>query len=170
MKLIQNHFVILCFSFAFMSCSQNPSTGSREEDEKKLLALHEQGRDAHFNKKAKLLVDQFAREMYSVNKGKISRGEAEGAAKSFQKYFDAVEFKKWDDVNPPIVRFSDDGSLGYIIVDKLVVLETKDSTGTRKEQTTHFAWVSIYRKQEDGNYKLECITSTNEPAVVKDVD
>jgi ketosteroid isomerase-like protein len=52
-------------------------------------------------------------------------------------------------------------------IDKLVVLETRDTLGNAVEETTHFAWISIFRKHQDGEWKLECIASTNEPGIIK---
>lgn len=150
------------------SCT-NPDTGSTEEDTKKILALHEAQRTAHFDKDPKAMVDQFASNLVSVNRGKISKADPQKDIERFQSYFGAVEFKKWD-VKPPEIQFSNDRTLAYTIVDKLVVLDTKDSVGNAIEATTHYAWVSIYRKQDDGNWKLECIASTNEPQVAKKVD
>lgn len=160
--------LVCCIALLIFSCgNQQPSN---EADQKKLLAIHEDSRKAHFGADAKAMVDQMTEDMISVNAGKIHRPDRERDIEGFQSYFNSVKFKKWDDVKPPEVRFSEDHSLAYMVVDKLVVLEAKDSVGKQFEETTHYAWVSIYRKQPDGNYKLECIASTNEPEVVKNVD
>jgi hypothetical protein len=149
------------------SCD-TPEKSSHEADRKKLLKIHEDARTAHFEKNAKAMIDQFGKEMISVNAGKIHKTTSpEKDIEGFQSYFNSVEFKKWDDVKPPELRFSDDHSLAYMVVDKLVVLDAKDSVGKPFEESTRYAWVSIYRKQNDGNWKLECIASTNEPEVVK---
>jgi hypothetical protein len=152
------------------SCN-DPGKSTGEADQAKLLKIHEDARNAHFGRNAQIMIEQFAEEMISVNHGKISKTiSPEKDIERFQSYFNSVEFKKWDDVNPPEVRFSEDHTLAYMVVDKLVVLEAKDSVGKPFQETTHFAWVGIYRKQNDGDWKLECITSTNEPEVVKNVD
>ena len=138
------------------SCSP-PEKTITNDDLAKLLQIHEDARDAP--------------EMISVNHGKIHKTTSpEKDMEGFQSYFNSVEFKKWDDVKSPEVRFSDDHTLAYMVVDKLVVLEAKDSVGKPFEETTHYAWVSIYRKQNTGDWKLECIASTNEPEVVKKID
>jgi len=116
------------------------------------------------------MVSQFSRDMISVNRGRVTKSSKEKAIERFRGYFDAVEFIKWDDVKPPVIRFSKDRSIGYVIVDKIVVLETTDSLGKRIEESTHFAWVSIFRKDADGNYQLECVASTNEPEQIKAVE
>lgn len=152
------------------SCS-SPEKTITNDDLAKLLQIHEDARDAHFGKNARAMIDQFAPEMISVNHGKIHKTTSpEKDMEGFQSYFNSVEFKKWDDVKSPEVRFSDDHTLAYMVVDKLVVLEAKDSVGKPFEETTHYAWVSIYRKQNTGDWKLECIASTNEPEVVKKID
>ncbi len=71
-----------------------------------------------------------------------------------------MEFIKWDDIAEPIIKFSNDHTLAYVIVQKQVILETKDSTGKTAIDTTNFAWTSIYRKQQN-EWKLECNISTN---------
>lgn len=113
------------------------------------------------------MVDGFASDMISVNRGKISGMDPEKDRQRFQQYFDAVSFKKWDDINAPVIRFSEDHSLAYMIIDKIVVLDTRDTLANKVEETTHFAWVSIFRKQKDGEWKLECVASTNEPSIEK---
>jgi hypothetical protein len=158
----------VCFAITFFSCSAPKS--SEENDLKSLMAMHEHARRAHFGADAKAMVDQMAGNMISVNGGKINTPDPQRDIEGFQSYFNSVKFKKWDDVKPPEVRFSDDHSLAYMVVDKLVVLEAKDSVGNPFEETTHYAWVSIYRKQNDGNWKLECIASTNEPEVIKKLE
>ncbi|WP_210465917.1 YybH family protein [Rufibacter roseolus] len=155
--------VFLLFFLVAFSCSDK--TGA-EEDKAQLLKLHAQQRQAHFAKDAKAMFARSSPDMISVNAGKIHMSSGQSDTEVFQNYFNSVEFKKWDDVKPPIIRFSEDRSLAYAVVDKLVVLTTKDSTGRNIEETTHYAWVSIYRKQKNGDWKLECIASTNEPEKV----
>lgn len=158
--------IVSCTVLMIFSCG----TPSTDEDQVKLLAVHEDARNAHFGADAKAMVDQMTENMISVNAGKIHKPDRERDIDGFQSYFNSVKFKKWDDAKPPEIRFSDDHSLAYMVVDKIVVLEAKDSVGKPFEETTHYAWVSIYRKQTDGNWKLECIASTNEPEQVKPME
>ena len=148
------------------SCSQNNS--SRDDDESILLRLHEQQRELHFSKNAKGMVDGFAENFISVNRGKLDTvlSRSEDSAR-FQQYFNSVQFKRWDDLSKPIIRFSDDHSLAYMAVNKIVVTEGKDSVGNPIEETTHFVWVSIFRKQKNGDWKLECVASTNEEEIIR---
>jgi hypothetical protein len=157
------------FVTLWMSCHQNQKRNgvqSQEEvrrDIDELMKIHAEGRVAHFSKNADLMVNGFADNFISVNRGKIDSLSRNDHKTRIQQYFDAVEFKKWDDLNPPVIRFSDDHSLAYMIVDKLVVLDVVDSSGNKSEEQTHFAWTSIFRKQPNSGWVLECVTSTQVP-------
>jgi ketosteroid isomerase-like protein len=152
--------VVLVPVILFYSCSRR--TGI-ETEKIKLLTLHREQQVAHLTRNAKQFVGQFADTMISVNRGKIVTVPRDSAMKRFQLYFESVVFKKWEDVHPPVVEFSEDASMAYIVVDKLVVLEYKDGQNKNAEETTHFAWVSVYKKQENGEWQIVCNVSTNEP-------
>lgn len=156
----------LLVAILLAGCKQEPDF---KKEEAALMAMHNDQRKAHLEKNAKLFVDQFADSLRSVNKGKLSIITKEAALKRFQGYFDAVEFKKWDDVNPPVISFSDDASLAYITVDKQVVLTYKNEKNGTTEESTHFTWVSIAKKMKTGEWKIVCNISTNEPEIVKPV-
>lgn len=137
------------------SCSQRPDNNAGEDLK---AALHLEYK-AHIEKNASMLVASFSDSFASVDKGKINFPKREDALKRFESYFSSVNFIKWDDIEPPVIRFSDDKSLAYALVRKQVVLEIKAKPGSR--DTTNFAWTAIYRKGKDG-WKLECMTSTRE--------
>lgn len=125
---------------------------------KELLELHNLQRTAHFNRDAKLLVSMFDQNFVEVRNGKVSFLKKEDALKRFQAYFDASTFIEWDDINPPIVKVSDDAMMAYLIVNKRVRLKTKDD----KEVTDVFAWTSTFQKIK-GKWMMTSIASTNQP-------
>jgi hypothetical protein len=142
-----------------------------QDDAATIKLVHDLQREAHFSKNPEMLVEMFADDFISVGRGIVdSILVREEDVQRFQDYFSSVEFKKWDDINAPIVRFSDDHSLAYTVVDKMVVLERLDTAGTKIEQSIHYAWTAIYRRQKGNTWKLECITSTNEEPVTKRID
>jgi len=153
--------ILLCLlALTASSCSKLDI----ENDIEQLMTLHQEQKKAHLEKNARVLLAQSSDDFISVNHGIIdSIFNRQKQELKFQKYFDAVEFKKWDDVVPPKIFFSDDHTLAYMIVDKIVVLDTKDDSGNIVEETTHFAWVTIFRKQKSNDWKSECIISTNQP-------
>jgi fructose-1,6-bisphosphatase len=156
--------VVMICGAALFSCSGNVS-----DDEAELMALHRQQREAHFSKNASALVDQLTDNFLTVNQGRIDSLHRENDIKGFERYFQSVDFRKWDDLHPPVIRFSDDKTMAYMIVDKIVELEALDSAGNRIVESTHFAWVTICKKQKGGEWKIECVASTNEPSSTKDL-
>src|SRR3954466_11558648 len=99
---------VLMFAIA-SSCAQR----SADNNLAQLMKIHNEARDSHFQKNAKAMVAGQSDDMFSVSRAKILKAKGPGNPSGFQEYFDAVEFKKWDDIQPPEIRFSDDHSLAY---------------------------------------------------------
>lgn len=140
-----------------LSCSDKTRL---ETAKKEITNLLQQERKAHFDRNVDLFVSEFADSMISVNKGMVTVAPPEQNKKRIASYLGSVEFIKWDDVAEPMIRFSDDGSLAYAVIQKQVVLTYPDTLGKLFYDTTNYAWVSIYRKQK-GEWKVECNISTN---------
>lgn len=149
------------FPFLLFSCLLATGCSGharREDDLAELQRLLAQGRAAHFNRDADLLVSSISDEFISVDSGEVTRPDRKSSQDRFQAYFDAVEFLEWDDIEPPVIRISRDGSMAYVIVRKRVRL--KDLTQNGKEETTIFAWMETWEK-EDGAWKRKAVVSTN---------
>ncbi len=94
----------------------------KQKETEAITALFQQERKAHFDRNMELFLSEFADSMLSVNKGKVSVTTPEENRERIGKYFGRVEFVKWDDVAEPVIRFSDDASLCYAIIQKQVIL------------------------------------------------
>lgn len=79
----------------------------------------------------------------------------------FDAYFRSANFISWDDKKPPVVRFSNDASVAYVAVEKLEVLESIAAAGKTVRETTHYAWMLVYKKIK-GVWKRDAIASTNQ--------
>jgi hypothetical protein len=131
-----------------------------EKSKQKIIQLLQQEQKAHFDRNVDLFISEFADSMISVNKGKVTIGTPGDNRTRIERYFGSVKFIKWDDMAQPIIRFSDDGSLAYAVIQKEVIVTYPDTLGKTFYDTTYFAWTSIYRKQR-GEWKVECNISTN---------
>ena len=140
-----------------IGCNHKPDLEKERSTILKMLATE---KDAHFKKDVDLFISEFADSMLNVNKGKVTAPSRDEHKEKISNYFNAVQFIKWDDIAEPLIRFSDDGSLAYAVVQKEVILSYPDSTGKPFYDTTHYAWTSIYRKHNDG-WKIEANISTN---------
>lgn len=160
-KFIAHAVLFTLISFTFSACNQAKKS-DLESAKRAILELHNAQRDYHFNKDSIAFANQLSDNFISVNKGIVSSPKRTKTISRYHGYFSSVEFLKWDDVSEPIIKFSDDGSMAYTIVDKIVTTTHKNEEGKTIEEQTHFAWTAIYKKY--GNeWKIDCVTSTNKP-------
>lgn len=145
------------FLLLLVGCNSKPDPSNEKQI---ILSMLQTERKAHFDRNVDLFMSEFAEGMISVNRGEVTVATKEINKERIGKYFGSVEFIKWDNTAEPIIRFSDDRSLAYAIVQKDVIVTYPDSTGKVFNDTTHYAWSSIYRKQ-NGEWKVECNISTN---------
>ncbi len=155
--------LIVVVLFITYSCNSEEKI-DLDAEKAKILELHHAQRDYHFNKDSIAFADQLSTNFISVNRGIVSTPKKEETLERYHNYFSSVEFLKWDDVSEPIINFSDDGTLAYTIVDKIVAIQTKNEVGETIESETHFAWTAIYKKYGD-RWKIDCVTSTNKPDI-----
>lgn len=161
-KTLSKLFLFFSLSpFIFSACIEQKKVDF-ESEKQQILKLHNAQRDYHFNKDSVAFANQLSKNFISVNRGEIKSPKKDETISRYHNYFSSVEFLKWDDVSVPIIKFSDDGSMAYTIVDKIVTVSRKDQNGNTVEGRTHFAWTAIYKKYGD-QWKIDCVTSTNKP-------
>ena len=158
-------FLLTLVLVLFFSCNKSQKISISDEKDK-ILKLHNEQRNYHFNKDSIAFANQLSDNFISINKGKINMPKKEETISRYNEYFSSVEFIKWDDVSEPIIKFSDDGSMAYTVVDKIVALTYKDQMGKTVQGKTHFAWTAIYKKYGK-QWKIDCVTSTEKPAIIE---
>lgn len=167
MKLKSSKNLVLCIlslmACQLESCEDQKKDFQETNEREKILELHNIQKVYHFEKKAEEFVNQLSDNHISVNRGEIDHLVREDFLNMIRGYFETVEFIKWDDIQPPIIRFSKDKTLAYTIVNKEVELNYSGEDEKEIRERIEFAWVSIYRKHADG-WKNECTISTNKPA------
>ena len=105
-----------------------------ERNTSEILKLHHEQRKFHFEKLPEPFAESLMDDVVMVNRGMVKRPTRAENIKRWQGYFDAVDFEEWDDTAEPIVRFSDDFSMAYVIVEKRVGL-----TYQGENEETNFA-------------------------------
>lgn len=125
-----------------------------------LLKSNEIQRIAHLTNNANLLVGEIADTMISVQNGKVIYQTNEEVRNRFENYFKSVRYEKWDDLEPPLISISDDGSLATVVLQKETVGSDLDQNNLWSTPSrTVFAWTSVYRKIK-GKWKIVSNTST----------
>lgn len=130
-----------------------------EAEREILLRFHEQQQTAHLTYNAELFVDMFHEPIFQLRDGQIFKRDRETNLARVQRYFDNVTFQAWENVTPPRIRISADGTMAYIIVHKRVEL-TYEENGETLSGHTVFAWLETWEKM-DGMWKLMAAASTD---------
>ena len=124
-----------------------------------LIRRHIQDRRAHFEKDIPTLLSGMAAEHLNVRDGRIRTQSKAAAQEQFAAYFDHVtEFLHWDDLQPPIIQISQDGTMAWMINQIRLRYRTIDN----EETDTTCAWLMVYEKQ-DGAWTAVANASTFSP-------
>src|SRR6476660_2939433 len=150
---------LLLYSSIGRSFAESPAQRKAEGE---LLALHQADRRAHFDHDINGLLRNLGSELLDVHDGKINHLSREDVRKKFAEYFQRAQFTAWDDREPPIVRVSDDGSMGWMIVHVRIAYTEKDNSGKSVVHDDTMAWMSAYEKRE-GHWTMTAVTSTTAP-------
>ncbi len=126
-----------------------------------LLALHERDRHSHFATDADALVAPFDESIVDVRNGIVQYRTREEFRQGFTRYFKNTTYHEWDDLQPPIVQVSRDGSLGWVITRTKVHRVQVDETGSQKELEFIYAGITTYEKR-DGQWVCTANVSTFE--------
>ena len=109
--------IVILFLLLLTSCGK-PDHAS---DEKAILEFLKREQQAHLEKNVDLLFANGLSGITVVSQGTVSNPTDEETRKRFNSYFESVNFIKWEDTADPIIRFSDDASLAYSIIQNVVL-------------------------------------------------
>ncbi len=126
--------------------SVSKNTDPREADREALLALHALERRAHLDGDARLLAGVFSEQVWEAGRGQLtllSRSELE---ERFAAYFESVSYTVWDDLQPPHVAVSADGTTAWMAVRVEGRMSAAGDGGQRVERAFESAWIATYAK------------------------
>ena len=151
-------YLFLCL--LLISC-RNTSVPNLEKEKAEILQLEANEKAFHFGNDARSFTDLFSCHFLAIDKGVVDSPSRTVSFEKFDRYFKNTDFVKWDDMKPPVVRFSDDGSVAYVAVQKEVIIKSAAKIDSSQTDTTNFAWLTVYKKYKTG-WKIDCVVSTNE--------
>lgn len=136
---------------------KDSSNGSKDRAE--LLRLHKEHQTAHLSYNAELFVESFAENVTQLQRGYIKTQDKAANLKRFKNYFANYKFIEWEDIKPPVIKISNDGTLATIIVEKSVKGTYKNEKGLEEKDHSIFAWLEVWEKI-GGKWKITTIAST----------
>jgi hypothetical protein len=141
-------FIILIISVFAFSCQKSVDI---EKLEQELLDLHQETLDAHFNKDVDFFTKDIADGYFQVHEGEFMHPTKEEIHTMFTHYLNSTEFERYDDLREPMVKVSDDGSLGWTIVQVRLVGEQQLENDSVNKMDYTYAWITLYER-EDGKW------------------
>lgn len=110
-----------------------------------LRAAHETARRAHLEGNAKLMAPGTADEVVIVSNGDLRLVPRQQLIDFFRGYFARVKYLEWSDSEPPVIRVSADGSLGWmgVKVRARYVERAKPDAG---EKAFKSSWIATYER------------------------
>jgi hypothetical protein len=134
----------------FAACAHAPPPASPEDDVAELLRLHARSLEAHRRSDAAMLVGDAPDDFLLVNRGEVKTVTRAQMLQSMSGYLGSTTFSRYEDLRPPVVKVSRDGTLGWVAVQ--VEAQGLQHDGDKSEPLTFVsAWVSLYEKR-DGHW------------------
>ena len=141
---------VLAVSVLLASCGST-SIAPPLEARAKLLALHEEVMQAHRESNADLLLRSEGPDSISANRGQITKPTLEARRARFEQYLGTTRFTEYIDLVPPVVRVSNDGSLGWVIVQVRAAGVQTTQDGGSQPLAFESAWIELYERR-GGNW------------------
>jgi hypothetical protein len=119
-----------------------------EREVQVLLELHKQSRAAHFATDVEAAIAGLAEEQIIVRDGGVRRMTVGDLRQTMTGYFAGATFHEWDDIQPPIVKVSDDASIAWMITNTQVRLTKAGEDGGESEMAFVYAGILTYEKRD----------------------
>ena len=139
-------FIIIMFSI-LAGCKQNPD---KEELKSQILELHQKLIDAHFEKNLNFFTQGLSDNFISVKNGEITKPTLQQISASYKDYINNTTFLEYRDLQEPIIGFSEDGSIGWSIVQVKVMGDQNLEDGTVRKIIFVCAWLTLYEMSDSG--------------------
>jgi hypothetical protein len=109
---------------------------------------------AHRESNVDLLLRAEAPDSVSANRGQITQPTLDARRARFQQYLATTRFSEYVDLVPPIVRVSNDGSLGWVIVQVRAAGVQSAPDGSSQPLAFESAWIELYEHREGRWYRV----------------
>jgi hypothetical protein len=132
------------------STNSAPPLDARAE----LLALHEEAMRAHRESNVDLLLRSEAPDFISANRGQITQPTLDARRAGLRQYLGTTRFTEYIDLVPPVVRVSNDGSLGWVIVQVRGAGAQTTQDGGSQPLAFESAWIELYERRGGSWYRV----------------
>jgi hypothetical protein len=111
-----------------------------------ILHIHKELLASHLENDAGGVLDAEADTIVVVGRGEVSLVVKEQREQQFKKYLEHVKFKQYEDLIPPIVHVSEDGTMGWLIARVRIVGEDISDKNKPVAFESIWAWIELYER------------------------
>ncbi len=140
----------LLLSLTLIGLFSSVSAQDRQADETRLRALHAQLLQAHVDGDIDLWMAIEADSFVSVNGGQVTFPTTGDRRARRTAYLRDASFTVYRDLREPLVRISEDGSLGWLIAEVEIAGTKSGADGERTAFHDVWAWIELYEKTDAG--------------------
>lgn len=123
------------------------------EDVDEILKLHRDVLESHMNDDVAKWLSAESDRVTLVSRGEVSFPTKDERRPGIKAYLEAAEFEKYRDVIDPIVRVSDDGTMGWLVCQVEIVGTRDGAEGMPERIDSVWAWIELYEKIEGRWYR-----------------
>ena len=120
------------------------------DDRAALLRLHADVMAAHRSGDPELLLRAEADDYIVAGKGAITHPSMQERRDRFTRYLASTTFSEYVDAVEPEVTVSEDGSLGWVVVQVRAKGTQQDEAGASSPIEFESAWIELYRREGAG--------------------
>ena len=143
--------VAAALALAVLSCAPY---AARHSDEEQLLALHEEGLQAHRKSDVDLLLKAEEDDYVVSSQGGISHPDREARRQFLGPYLESTRFSVYRDQIPPVVKVSRDGSLGWVVAQIEARGDQTQPDGTVEPLEFVSSWIELYEKRNGRWFRI----------------
>ena len=125
------------------------STRPTSADERKILALHEAGLKAHMDGDIDAFLAIQADDFLLVDRGEVSSVSKQDRRDFLGPYLASTKFEFYRDKVPPLVKVSQDGTLGWVAAQIEARGESVGPDGQARTIEAVFAWIELYERRDE---------------------
>lgn len=145
---MRNFAVLLSLVFATgMTACTSKAPGPTPSDERRLLELHEGVLRAHVDRDIDALLATQADDFVLLNRGEVSLPSRQQRREFLGPYLAATSFEYYRDMTPPLVKVSQDGSLGWVVAQVEARGVTVTPEGENRPVEFVVAWIELYERR-----------------------
>ena len=156
-------FALVLGAIACIALAKADSPSAKIRAEQSLLRLHQAELEAHRRTDWKPLLAAAQDGFIYIRDGKISRTNRADTRSMLEKYFKDATYQVYEDLEPPVVRTSEDGTMGWII-SRTHAKRSQRDPATGKEEREEFVYAGITTYElKSGEWFRVANASTFEP-------